>query len=235
VDHDSTLSSRLAHLQTCTVADVLDEMGHRDQVVAAAIRPLDPRLKVAGPAFCVQGRSAPGSTVQASRQGGSPPGYEMFRRMRPGCVIVMETGGLDTAGPWGENMALSARARGCAGIVVDGGTRDSRELVAMDFPCFARFATPARIEGRWTYSAFDLPVTMPGQTGQEVVVEPNDVVLGDADGVVIVPQTLAAEVVEFAEEVERIEAVMREQLVAGIDRELVYRTHDRYAHIRRMA
>jgi regulator of RNase E activity RraA len=155
----------------------------------------------------------------------------MFRHMRPGCVVVMETGGLRTAGPWGENTALSARARGCIGIVIDGGTRDSEALIAMAFPCFARFATPARIEGRWVYSAFDIPITMPGQTAHEVVVEPNDLVLGDSDGVVILPRGIAVKATAFAEEVERIEVEMRTELVAGIDREQVYHTHDRYAHI----
>jgi 4-hydroxy-4-methyl-2-oxoglutarate aldolase len=224
------LTARLAQLQSCVVADVLDEMGFRDQVLATEIRALSPTMKVAGPAFCIRGQASPGSTVTADRQE-VQPGYEMFRRMYSGCVAVMDTGGHRVGGPWGENTALSARVRGCAGAIIDGGTRDSVELEAMGFPVFARFVTPSRVEGRWTHTAFEVPITLPGQSRREVVVVPGDLMLADGDGVVVVPRAIAGRVVADGEEVTRIEERMRRELLAGVDREEVYRRHDRYAHI----
>jgi regulator of RNase E activity RraA len=151
--------------------------------------------------------------------------------MYPGCVAMIETGGYSVGGPWGENTALSAKVRGCVGAVIDGGTRDSVELAAMGFPVFARFVTPTRVEGRWSHTAFEVPVRLPGQGGRDVVVEPGDLVIADPDGVVIVPRGIAARAIADSEEVMLIEGRMREELLAGIDREEVYRRHDRFAHI----
>ena len=226
------LCQRLVKLQSDTIGDVLDEMGYRHQILSADIRPISPEMKVAGPAFTIKGQTATHSTVQA--EGGAPkPGYEMFRRMYTGCVAVMETGGHTVGAPWGENSALSAKVRGCAGMVVDGGTRDGRELMAMAFPTFAKFISAARVEGRWTHLAFDVPITMPGQTCKEVIVNPGDFVLADFDGVVVIPRRLAEEVIAAAEQVQRVEERIREELTAGVDREEVYRRHPRYAHIRK--
>jgi regulator of RNase E activity RraA len=222
----------LINLQSDTIGDVLDEMGFRHQILSADIRPVSPEMKVAGPALTIKGQTAAHSTVGADG-GGPKPGYEMFRRMFAGCVAVMETGGHMIGAPWGENSALSAKMRGCAGIVIDGGTRDGRELTAMPFPTFAKFISAARVEGRWAHLAFDVPITMSGQTSREVTVNPNDFILADFDGVVVIPRELAADVITAAEEVERIEERIREELTAGVDREEVYRRNPRYAHIRR--
>jgi regulator of RNase E activity RraA len=223
------LSVRLAQLQSCTVGDVLDEMGLY-QVLAAQIRAIAPGMRLAGPAFCIRGEVTPVAKIEAE-SAGPRPGYEMFRHMYPGCVAVLETGGYHRAGPWGENTALSARVRGCVGVVIDGGTRDSIELNTMGFPTFARFVTPLRVEGRWSHTAFQVPVRLPGQAGNEVLVEPGDLVLADADGIVILPSGVATRVIAESEEVVRIEERMREELLLGTDREEVYRRHDRFAHI----
>ena len=226
----TALSARLANLQSCTVGDVLDEMGLQNQVLAASIRAISPGMKVAGPAFCISGGEISVSRPSSGSRAGKP-GYEMFRHMYPGCVAMMETGGYSVGGPWGENTALSAKVKGCVGAVIDGGTRDSVELAAMGFPVFARFVTPTRVEGRWVHTAFEVPVKLPGQGGDNVVVEPGDLVIADADGVVIVPRGIAARAIADSEEVMLIEGRMREELLAGTDREEVYRRHDRFAHI----
>jgi len=227
------LCIRLNKLQTCTVGDVLDEMGYRHQVITWEIHALGSGMKVAGPAFTIKGQTSPGTSLEVI--GDKPkPGYEMYRKMYNGCVAVMDTGGHFLGGPFGENSAFSARAKGCMGIVMDGGTRDKQELIDMRFPTFARFATPARVEGRWTQVAFEVPVTMPGQTSKEVPVMPGDLILADADGVVVIPKTIAAQVIEAAEVVTKIEEEMRIDLAEGIDREQVYKTHKRYAHIKKI-
>jgi regulator of RNase E activity RraA len=227
-----TLCERLVKLQSDTIGDVLDEMGYRHQILSSDIRPISPDMKVAGPAFTIKGQTAANSTVEAS--GDVPkPGYEMFRRMYGGCVAVMETGGHAIGAPWGENSALSAKVRGCIGIVIDGGTRDGRELMVMPFPTFARFVSAARVEGRWTHLAFGVPITMPGQTCKEVIINPEDLILADFDGVVVIQRQLAKDVIAAAEEVQHIEERIRAELAAGVDREEVYRKNPRYDHLRK--
>lgn len=227
------LVARLARLQTCTVGDVLDEMGLTNQVVSQQIAPLDRTMKMAGPAFCIRGHASPGSSLEAVGAPRGKVGYEMYRHMYPGCVVVMDTGGHRIGGPWGENSATSAQARGAIGIVMDGATRDSLELVEMRWPTFSRGATPARVEGRWTQIAFQEPVSLPGQVSQEVVVHPGDLVLADADGVVVIPQAFAYEVITASEECTVVEERIRVELETGSDREDVYARNDRYAAAKR--
>jgi regulator of RNase E activity RraA len=225
---DSTIWSRLGALQTATVGDVLDEMGLDAQILHSTIRPVGSGMKLAGPAFTISGRAGASAP---STHGEPSVGYEMFRHMTAGCIAVLDTGAYTTAGPWGENTALSARMRGCAGVVIAGGTRDSVELAAMGFPTFAEFVTPARVERRWHHIAFGQTIELPGQVKSPVVINPGDGILADADGVVVVPTDILPEVIPAAEEVARIEEEMRRLLALGIDREEVYRTHARFAHI----
>lgn len=234
-DHVLSLVTRLRALQTSLVGDVLDELGCKQQILDAEIHAITPGLGLTGVAFPIRGEVASGTSVEATQLDGrkrtSSPSYEFFRQLTPGCVAVVATGGYRVAGPWGENTALSARVRGCVGAVVDGPTRDSAELAEMGFPTFARFATAARIEGRWRHVEYGRPIEMPGQIGP-VVVAPGDLVLGDADGVMVVPARIAQSAITAAEQLSEIETRMREELLAGTDREDVYRRHDRYAHVR---
>jgi regulator of RNase E activity RraA len=227
----TVLCRRLERLDTPVVADVLDELGLLDQVLAVEIKPVDPSMRVAGPAFCIKGETIDPEAEAPAAGAGSPPGYEMFRHMYEGCVAVVDTGGHRVGGPWGENTALSAAVRGCRGVVIDGGTRDAPQLTAMAFPAFVRWSTAVRIDNRWRHTGFEEPISLPSQTGRSVTVNPGDLVLADADGVVIVPRSLAEQVVTAGEEVVRIEQRIRDELVAGTDREDIYRRNPRFAHV----
>ena len=224
---DDVLVRRLERLDSCVVADVLEELGLRDQVVASTIAAVDPDMRIAGPAFCIRGEDVATAPPLAEPS----PSYEFFRHMYPGCIAVIDTGGHAVGGPWGENTALSAAVRGCRGVVIDGGTRDTRQLVAMGFPTFVRFGTAVRVDDRWRHVAFEQPVGLPAQTGAGVTVTPGDYVVADGDSVVIVPRALGERVATAAEEVIRIETRIREELVRGVDREEVYRRNPRFAHI----
>jgi 4-hydroxy-4-methyl-2-oxoglutarate aldolase len=225
---DDVLCRRLERLESPAVADVLEELGLHHQVLTAAIRPVAPEMRVAGPAFCIRGDAISSGSAEPAEPS---PAYELFRHMYPGCVAVIDTGGHEIGGPWGENTALSAAVRGCRGAVIDGGTRDGRQLAAMGFPTFARFCTPVRIDDRWRHVAFEQPLALPSQSGRTVTVAPGDLALADGDGVVIVPRDLGERVVTAAEEVVRIEERIRDELVRGVDREEVYRRNPRFAHV----
>lgn len=218
------LIRRFRALPTPTVYDVLDKMGHPNQALSSDIRPLDRGYRMAGPALPVRGTST--ATYDGKR--GSAMSYGMFRAIRPGDVIVFDTGGHKIGGPWGANTGSNAKARGAAGIVLDGGTRDARDLVEMEFPTYCRFVTPVLSHGRFQVEAFHVPVSVSGQVAERVQVVPGDFVLGDDDGVVVVPGPILEEVLEFAEAAEEGEGRIREALEAGEDRESVDRRIDRW-------
>jgi regulator of RNase E activity RraA len=119
-------------------------------------------------------------------------------------------------------------------MVTDGGTRDANEVVALGFPLFCRFLSPVFMGGRFAVKAHQEPVELDGQVGAKVRVEPGDLVVADRDGVVIVPRGIAHEVLEAAEELGRIEERLRAGLRAGEDREVVYKRHPKFAHVRRI-
>lgn len=219
------LIERYRAIPTAVAYDVLDAMGLPNQALHQAIKPLAPGMRVAGPAYTARGMSAAGAGTASS--------YQMYREFTPGCVLVMDTGGHAVAGPWGENTSLSAAMRGAAGAVLDGGTRDLEQVEAMGFPVFARFVTPVFAKGRWSMVALNEPIQVSGQVAAQVRVEPGDFVLGDRDGVVVIPWRLQWEVLEAAEELERIEERIQAALRSGEDREEVYRRLPKFDHVRK--
>jgi regulator of RNase E activity RraA len=220
---------RFIVLATATVYDVLDKMGYPNQALSSAIRPLARGYRLAGPAFTVHGTS----TATYDGQRGSAMSYTMFRSIRAGDVIVFDTGGHKIGGPWGANTGANAKARGAAGIVLDGGTRDARDLVDLGFPAYCRFTTPVLAHGRFQVEGFNVPISVSGQVQERVRVNPEDFVLGDDDGVVVVPQPLLEEVLQYSEAATLAETEIRNALEAGEDREDVDRRIDRWALLKK--
>lgn len=223
------LSRRLSRQSSDTIADILDVMGLGNQTLRAAIRPLAPGMRLAGPAFCVRGQPIDKSNPA---QAGAP--YEVDRSLTPGSIVVTATGGHTVSAVIGGNVVASYKKHGCAGLVVDGAVRDSAEIRALRIPTFTTHVTPRRPAGRWSVVEHGQPISMPGQSGAEVVVHPGDFILGDEDGVVVVPQAIAAEVLDAAEKLTRIEAKVVADIRRGRDREETLRAYDRFGHIRKI-
>lgn len=211
----ANLTERYARVYSGAVADVLDKRGQRNQIVDGTIQGLTLDMRVAGPAFTCIGapEDAPESNDWDMRK-------QFLDSVTPGTVIVVETGSDTVAAHWGELMSTAARGRGATGVVIDGATRDVTQMMTMGFPAFVRYRSPASSIGRWRMSGYDVPVTLGG-----VRVRPGDFVVGDADGVVIVPQELAAEVLEEVESLAVAETNMRQELLEGGTFSEVY---DRY-------
>lgn len=222
------LIGRFRRLPTPTVYDVLDKLGFANQALASDIRPLARGYRIAGPALTMAGTS----TASYDGKRGSAMSYEMFRTIRGGEVIVLDTGGHRVGGPWGANTGTNARVRGAAAIVIDGGTRDGADLVAMNFPTYCRFVTPVLSHGRFQIESVGQPISMSGQVGERVRVNAGDFVLGDDDGVVIVPAPILEQVLTFAEAAEKAEGEIRAALERGEDREAVDGRIDRWALVR---
>ena len=128
----------------------------------------------------------------------------MIDAAAPGAIICIASGANANVAVWGELMNAGAVVRGLEAAVLDGGTRDV-ELIRRqtDFPVYARSIVPASSVGRLQTIARDVPVEVGG-----VIVYPGDYIVGDEDGVVVIPAAHAAAIIAFAEEAEAVEAEM---------------------------
>ncbi len=175
---DPILRGRLATIHTGSLSDALGSLG----VLAAPIRAMTPGARLIGPAFTV--KCYPGSILTV---------HKALMEAPSGVVLVVDDEG-DTRGAlWGEVMTHQAKRQGILGLVTDGPVRDTAEITALGFPVFAGSVTP-RVGTNRRVGLTQVPISCAG-----VLVHPEDIVVADADGVVIIPRDQAASVVERAE------------------------------------
>jgi regulator of RNase E activity RraA len=195
---------RLDALYSAVVADVLDRLGYRNQVLGVGVRPLFPQARAAGFAMTVHAVPAR-ELAPAEPYRGELAAVDA---LEPDDVMVVSTCEWSF---WGELLSTAARYRGCRGVVIDGYTRDSRAVTALGFPVFCRGTHPADSLGRIEVVAHGVPVCCSG-----VTVETGDLVLADDDGVVIIPSAVAEEALTLAEEKVRGENLVRAKLAEGM-------------------
>lgn len=210
----------LASFEGLRVADVRDGMDwiglpHRG-TVSRDIRPLFQGAKVCGRAFTVRSRP----TDKVVPAGLSPDEYTKWAYdywytdvytskkwssdLRPGNVVVIEGHDLNV-GEVGSNNSLGWHVLGAVGVVTGGGVRDSDECVRQKVPIFARYRSQAMTQGRIEFSGAQIPVAV-----GDVLIQPGDIVVGDGDGVIVVPQERAEEVAKYArQELENDKATRR--------------------------
>ncbi len=178
----------------------LHEAAGRAGALPHRVKPLSSSMQISAPAFPV--RSPRGDNLWLHRA---------LEQAPAGSVIVADVGEGEGFGYWGEVMARAAIARGLAGIVLTGGVRDSARLAALGFPTFcASIAIQGTIKDFDGDGALGVPVRI-----GEIVVEPGDVIVGDADGVVCIPSAKADEIISAAERREAEEADIFRRLEAG--------------------
>jgi regulator of RNase E activity RraA len=191
------LLHRYRQMSSAVVCDVTREHGLMDQAFPGRLQALRPGATVAGIAFTV--KSAPNTRVSGEMTFRT----EMLDSMHEDAFVVWDTSGDERATLWGGVMTAAVVRKGVRGAIVDGGIRDSAQIAEKDFPVFYRYRSPNGSLGRCLISHYQIPV----QIG-DVFVRPGDVIVGDADGAVAVPRTIAEEVLVRAEEIVRNEKVI---------------------------
>lgn len=185
------LLGRYERLYTGILSDVLREHRLMDQALPCRIQPLRPEQPcTAGLAFTV--KSAPHTVVtgEMTLRG------RMLEALGAGDFVLWDTSGAEDSTAWGGVMTAAAKARGVRGAAIDGGVRDTRQVMDAAFPLFCSFRHPNAALGRAMISHFGVPLRIGA-----VMIHPGDVVVGDMDGVVVVPRALALPVLERSEEI----------------------------------
>jgi 4-hydroxy-4-methyl-2-oxoglutarate aldolase len=212
------ICDRYGKLYTGAVADILDEKGYRHQCLGKELRPILPDRRAAGFAFPALGEAT------------ADVGYDcradilkFLAAIPTESMVVFDPGKDKVCAAWGEFMALVARNNGCRGVVVDGPIRDAEMIVQAGFQIFGTGFWPVSSVGRWRPVHCGQTIVMHG-----VEVRPGDLVLGDIDGVVVVPRPLIEEVLLAAEDCYRAERSMKEELRAGKSMEEVFKKYGRW-------
>ena len=214
----STLTQRLTACYTGAVHDVLRMMGHDDIVLPPDIKAIAPGTRLAGPVWTVAGHIDRTKTRHECLLGWCT----LLARAPAGHVVVCQPNNGEVA-LMGELSAQTLQARGVLGYVVDGGSRDTDLVLEQGFPVFCSFLTPADIVGRWIPDRYGEPVTIGA-----VTISTGDYLLGDRDGVVIIPAAIAEEVVTKTEEVVATETDMRRALIGGMDPVEAYNKYGKF-------
>lgn len=193
------------HLYSSVLADILDEAGHRQQVMRPEVRPLYPGAKVAG-------RAATMLAVEVSELPAQPYHLlmEMLDGLRPGEVVVAAVQAQIRAALWGELLSTHTRARGGRGVVIDGLSRDSWGIEDMKFPVFATGLSPADSKGRLEVMSIRGTIPVGG-----VSVADGDLIVADSDGCVVVPAAIEDDIIAKAMQKVSGEDKMRDVLRKG--------------------
>ncbi len=195
-------------LSAALLSDVMDALGLRNQAMQPFLRPLDENLVLAGRA-----RTGLYMPVYEVREGENPYEVEiaLVDDLKPGDVPVLACNGpTQRIAPWGELLSTAAQARGAAGCITDGLVRDVRQIREMRFPVFHGGIGPLDTKGRARMVQRDVPVECAG-----VKVQSGDILFGDVDGVVVIPQERAAEVLAKAKQKAAGEGRTRDELQQG--------------------
>jgi len=194
---DKELLQRFEKIYTGAVNDVLREFCLLNQALPHHIVPLREYRTVAGIAFTV--KSAPNSIIRGEMEFRT----QMLQEMHEDAFVVWDTTKDEHATLWGGVMTATAKSKKVKGAVIDGGIRDTHQILEADFPIFYKYRISNGSLGRCLISHYQVPLKI-----GEVTVKPGDIILGDIDGVLVVPRAIAFDVLTRAEEIIENEKVI---------------------------
>lgn len=200
----NTIIEAFKTVATASIADAVDKIcGHRGYM-DHQIKPRINDQRICGPAATV---------LEAATDEFVPPQHALDlidEAPRDSVIVISIAGGEPDVAVWGGLMTAGAVANGHAGAVLDGGVRDLTEIRRdYGFPVYARAVSPGTTLGRYKTVASQVPVKVGG-----IMVHPGDLIVGDVDGVIVVPQAKAAEVLAMAQEIDARELEQAKLIIA---------------------
>jgi regulator of RNase E activity RraA len=221
---NSTMQNSLEALKvagTAVIADVFDSLHKTPPILDNCLRLIGPPTVFAGPAYTVTGESV-------RYTGGDRAKLEAIDNMPEGVVAVWASRCAKGICCFGDLLASAMRARGIEAAVVDGGVRDTAFLAEFGMPVVARYRTPAQGVGRWRVTGSQVKVWVRGALEEWLCVAPGDIVVGDSDGQIIIPQQQLEEVTAKVIEWSRVETGARADIVAGMP---LLEALEKYGHL----
>lgn len=198
---------RLKKLSSCVLSDAMDKIGIR-AVMSSTIKPIKSGTKLAGPVATIR-RIKKEKVVEGDFSQYTKTLHEIIYNVEPGDIIVIDADKDTESASWGGNMSVAAKAKNLGGAIIDGGARDRQEIEAMGFPMFCKSFVPSAGK-RLVTIGYNIPIICGG-----ILIYPGDFVLGDDDGVVVIPQNRLEEVLSLAEKIEHNERKIAEYLKEG--------------------
>jgi 3-hexulose-6-phosphate synthase/6-phospho-3-hexuloisomerase len=183
----------LTRVSTPNISDAMHRKGAMHGLFS-----VNPGLKMVGPAVTVQ-----------TFEGDWAKTVEAIDTAQSGDVIVIYNGGSDKVAPWGELATLSCLNKGVSGVVIDGAVRDIDDIRKLEFPVYARAVVPNAGEPKG-FGEINAEISCAGQT-----VRPGDYIVGDDNGIVVVPKERAYEIARRSVEVEKNESRIRDEITKG--------------------
>jgi len=201
---DKNLIEAFRRVATASVADAVDKICGKKGYLDSAIAPRTSERKIAGPAVTV---------LEGPTEEFVPPTHalELIDAADEGSVVVISIGGEAEVAIWGGLMTAGAVANRLEAAVLDGAVRDITEIKRdFGFPVFARSASPGTTLGRFKTLSSMVPVEI-----GDVTINPGDIIVGDVDGVVVVPKDKAQEVLAMAQEIDQRELEQAKLIIAS--------------------
>jgi 3-hexulose-6-phosphate synthase/6-phospho-3-hexuloisomerase len=183
----------LTRVSTPNISDAMHRKGAMHGLFS-----VNPGLKMVGPAVTVQ-----------TFEGDWAKTVEAIDTAESGDIIVIYNGGSDQVAPWGELATLSCLNKGVAGVIIDGAVRDIDDIRKLEFPVYARAVVPNAGEPKG-FGEINTEISCAGQT-----VRPGDYIVGDDNGIVVVPKERAYEIARRSVEVEKNESRIRDEISRG--------------------
>jgi 4-hydroxy-4-methyl-2-oxoglutarate aldolase len=184
----------LKALGTATIHEAQGQKGAIDP----QIRPIDPTLRLAGPALTVDCRPSDNLAI-----------HYALTKAKAGDVLIVDAKGFTDAGPWGDLLTLAAQKLGIAGLVIDGAVRDANAIIDMAFPTFVR-GLCIKGTNKFQPGKVNVPIVFAG-----VAINPGDIIVGDRDGLVVVAASEVQDVIRKSRAREEKEDGIRAGLEAG--------------------
>ncbi len=195
---------RLEKLSTTNLSDALDKIGLRGAVIG--IRPLFGMPKVTGQAVTIKITAA--GMVKSKRH----LGIDAIATAASGDIIAIDNHGDLFNNCWGEILSCAAKKKGILGVVIDGAARDIDVCQEIGFPVFARGVVPITARGRIMQEDFNCVIRL-----GDVQVRPGDILVGDINGLVVIPPEKIEEVISAAEDIFEKEELMKADILNGMD------------------